>query len=131
VVALIVAALGIINTMLMSVLERTREIGIMKAVGARDSHIRAIFLVEGSFIGLIGGLFGLLLSWAASLPGDAWVRSLIATRLNVRLQESIFVFPAWLVLGAPLFAVAITTLAAVYPAHRAARVNPITTLRHE
>ena len=131
VVALVVAALGIINTMLMSVLERTREIGVMKAVGARDRHIRLIFLVEGALIGLVGGLFGLLLSWVASIPGDAWVRSLVAARLNIRLQDSIFAFPLWLVVGVPLFAAVITTLAAVYPAHRAARVNPITTLRHE
>src|SRR5262249_20284668 len=63
VIALAVAALGIATTMLMSVLERVREIGIMKAVGARDGHIQAIFLTEGSLVGLVGSLLGLLLGW--------------------------------------------------------------------
>jgi putative ABC transport system permease protein len=130
-VALLVSALGIINTMLMSVLERVREIGIMKAVGARDGHIQQMFLVEGALLGLCGGLLGLLLGWSASFPGDAWLRTLVKQRLSVELKESIFAFPWWLVVGAPLFASLVTTLAAVYPARRAARVNPISALRHD
>jgi putative ABC transport system permease protein len=131
VVALLVSALGIINTMLMSVLERTREIGVMKAVGARHGHIQAIFLIEGALIGLVGGLLGLVASWSASLPADAWLRSELAARLSLDLRESIFIWPIWLLLGGPLFAVVVTTLAALYPARRAARVDPITALRHE
>lgn len=88
-VALLVAALGIINTMLMSVLERTREIGVMKAVGARHSHILTIFLVEGALIGIAGGTLGLLVAWAVSLPANAWVRSLVSERMEVELKESI------------------------------------------
>jgi putative ABC transport system permease protein len=130
-VSLLVAALGITNTMLMSVLERVREIGVMKAVGARDGHIQLIFLVEGALVGLVGGLLGLLLGWAASFPGDAWVRAMVEEGMELKLQESIFVFPWWLVLGTPTFACLVTTLAAYYPARRAARVNPITALRHE
>jgi putative ABC transport system permease protein len=130
-VSLLVAALGIMNTMLMSVLERVREIGVMKAVGARDGHIQMIFLVEGALVGLVGGLLGLLLGWAASFPGDAGVRGLVQQRLSLTLQESIFVFPWWLVAGVPAFACLVTTLAALYPARRAARVNPITALRHD
>jgi putative ABC transport system permease protein len=130
-VALLVAALGIINTMLMSVLERTREIGVMKAVGAQHGHVQTIFLVEGALIGLTGGLLGLLLSWGVSLPADAWVRSLVSARLNLNLDESLFVWPVWLLAGGPLFAALVTTLAAVYPARRAAAVNPIAALRHE
>ncbi len=131
VVALVVAAIGITNTMLISVLERMREIGIMKAVGARDRHIQFIFLVEGAFIGLVGGLVGLGLSWVVSAPGDAWVRSLVQKQMNIDLKESLFAFPWWLVLGAPVFAIAVTTLAAFYPARRAAKVNPVVALRHE
>jgi putative ABC transport system permease protein len=130
-VSLLVAALGIINTMLMSVLERVREIGVMKAVGARDAHIQLIFLVEGALVGLAGGLGGVLLGWAASFPGDAWVRGLVRQHLSLNLTESIFVFPWWLVVGVPAFACLVTTLAALYPARRAARVNPITALRHD
>lgn len=130
-IALLVAAIGIANTMLMSVLERVREIGIMKAVGARDGHVQAIFLVEGLLIGAVGSTLGLLLGWAASFPADAWVRTTVSTRLAVNLQQSIFVFPWWLVLGVPVFACLMTTLAAYYPARRAARVNPIAALRHD
>jgi putative ABC transport system permease protein len=130
-VALLVAALGIANTMLMSVLERTREIGIFKAVGAGDAHVQLIFLIEGACIGVVGGALGLLLAWAASFPADAWIRSLVSRDLKIDLKESLFAFPAWLSVGIVLFAVVVTTLAAVYPARRAARVNPLTALRHE
>jgi putative ABC transport system permease protein len=130
-VALLVAALGIINTMLMSVLERTREIGVMKAVGARDGHIQCVFILQGALIGLAGGWLGLLACRAVSLPADAWVRTLVASRLKMDLQESVFAWPPWLLIGTPMFACCVTTLAALYPARRAARVSPITALRHE
>jgi putative ABC transport system permease protein len=130
-VALLVAGLSITNTMLISILERTREVGIMKAVGARDRHIQLIFLVEGALIGFVGGCLGLVLGWAGSFPADSWVRDMVKNRMHFELSESIFVFPAWLLFGAPLFACLVTTIAAVYPAWRAARVNPITALRHE
>jgi putative ABC transport system permease protein len=130
-VALLVAALGIANTMLMSVLERTREVGIMKAVGAGNAHVQLIFLVEGALIGLAGGGLGLLLAWVASIPGDRWVRSLVQRDMKIELKEALFVFPPWLILAVMGFALLITTLAAVYPARRAAKVNPVTALRHE
>lgn len=130
-IALLVAAIGITNTMLMSVLERVREIGIMKAVGARDLHVRLLFLVEGGLIGLVGGLLGLLLAWATTFPADAWVKSMVERRLNIQLEQSIFAFPWWLVVGVPFFAWLVTTLAAYYPARRAAATDPITALRHE
>jgi putative ABC transport system permease protein len=130
-VALLVAALGIANTMLMSVLERTREVGIMKAVGARNGQIQLIFLLEGGLIGLFGGGLGLLLGRVAAIPADAWVRSMVSKDLKVDLKESLFVFPPWLMIAVVSFAVIVTTLAAVYPARRAAKVNPVTALRHE
>jgi putative ABC transport system permease protein len=131
VVALLVAALGIANTMLMSVLERTREIGIMKAVGAGNGHLLLVFLVEGALLGLLGGGLGLLLAWGMSFPGDAWVRSRVSSNLKIELQEALFVFPPWLCAAVLLFAVVVTTLAAVYPARRAAGVDPVAALRHE
>jgi putative ABC transport system permease protein len=130
-VSLLVSALGIVNTMLMSVLERVREIGVYKAVGARPGHIQAIFLVEGALLGLTGGLLGLLLAWGTSALGDAWLRAMIQRDFSVQLDESIFAFPWWLVAGAPLFVCAVTTLAAYYPARQAARVDPVKALRHE
>ena len=77
VVALAVAAIGITNTMIMSVLERTHEIGIIKALGARDRDVRRIFLVEGMLVGLIGSALGLVLGWLASYPGDAIARHIL------------------------------------------------------
>jgi putative ABC transport system permease protein len=130
-VALLVAALGITNTMVMSVLERTHEIGVMKAVGARDGHVQLIFLVEGALIGAIGGGLGLLGSWLASFPGDRIAAALMEKQGEIKVEGSLFVFPLWLTLGVPLFASLVTTLAAVYPARKAARVNPIAALRHE
>jgi putative ABC transport system permease protein len=129
--ALLVAVLGITNTMLMSVLERTREIGIMKAVGARDWHVQALFLVEGTVLGVCGGAVGVLLAWLASFPGDALARTLLHQSTQLNLTGRLFVFPWWLTLGLPALAGVVTTLAAVYPARRAARVNPIAALRHE
>jgi putative ABC transport system permease protein len=130
-VALLVAALGITNTMTMSVLERTREIGIMKAVGARDRHILLIFLIEGALIGVIGGSLGVFLGWLASYPGDAVAHALLQDQMLPTLKNTLFLFPAWLIVGAPLFAGLVTTLAALCPALRATRVNPIRALRHE
>jgi putative ABC transport system permease protein len=131
VVALIVAATGIANTMLMSVLERTREIGVMKAVGAAGAHIQAMFLIEGGLIGTAGGCLGLALAWSASIPGDAWVRSMVERDMNVKLIDKLFVFPPWLVATVLAFTVVVTTCAALYPARRAARVDPVAALRHE
>lgn len=130
-VALLVAAMGIANTLLMSVLERTREIGIMMSVGAAAIHIQTIFLIEGVLIGAAGGVMGVLLAWAASLPGDAYVRAMVERDMNVKLQDALFVFPFWLVVTVIAFAVLVTTGAAIYPARRAARIDPVTALRHE
>jgi putative ABC transport system permease protein len=129
--ALLVAAIGITNMMLMSVLERTHEIGVMKAVGARNGHIQLIFLAEGVVLGAGGGFLGLLAGWLASFPGDHIARAIVEKQLGTVLEQSLFVFPVWLVLGVPAFALLVTTLAAVYPACRAARINPIQALRHE
>jgi putative ABC transport system permease protein len=131
IVALVVAAVGITNTMIMSVLERTHEIGVMKALGARDGHIQLIFLVEGVVIGLIGSSLGPGLGWLASFPGDSIAKSIMEPQTRVPVQGSLFVFPTWVVLGVPLRVCVITTLAALYPAFRAARVDPVTSLRHE
>jgi putative ABC transport system permease protein len=131
VVAMTVAALGITNTMIMSVLERTHEIGIMKALGAREGQIRGIFLVEGACIGVVGGLLGLLAAWAFAIPGDAVARSIMQAQTPRPIEESLFAFTPWLTAGAPAMAAIVTTLAAVYPAHRAAWVDPVTSLRHE
>jgi putative ABC transport system permease protein len=130
-VALLVSSLGIANTMLMSVLERRREIGIMKAVGAADWQLQAIFVIEGGLIGLVGGALGLLLAWSISFPGDAWVRSMVHRDMKVHLSGSIFAFPDWIGVRVVLFTVGVTIVAALYPARRAAMVDPVSALRHD
>jgi putative ABC transport system permease protein len=130
-VAIIVAALGITNTMFTTVLERTREIGIMKAVGAKDRQIMTMFLIEGGLIGLLGGAIGVLVGWLASFPGNGYALKIMEEQGHKPLPETVFLYPPWLLIGVPLFAMLITTLAAVLPARRAARVEPVVALRHE
>ena len=130
--ALAVACLGIMNTMFTAVLERTKEIGVMKAVGAKDRHILAMFLFEGALIGLVGGWLGVLIAWVVSFPGDSVALRLIQEQEpNMPQPETVFRYPLWLVFGAPALAVVVTTLAGLLPARRAARVEPVVALRAE
>ena len=128
-VALIIAALGIINTMIMSILERTREIGIMKAVGGSENQIKLIFFVEASFIGLIGALFGLILGWFVTRIANMIVNAKLLP-LDTP-QVDLFYFPIWLILGAIAFSIIVSLAAGLYPAIRAARVDPVKALRHD
>ena len=131
-VALAVAALGIVNTMFTAVLERTKEIGVLKAVGAKDRHILIMFLFEGALIGLLGGCLGLLVGWLVSFPGDNVALKLIKEQEpNMPSPETVFRYPWWLLVGAPAFAVVLTTAAGLLPARRAARVEPVVALRSE
>jgi putative ABC transport system permease protein len=128
-IALAVSSLGIMNTMVMSILERTREIGIMKAIGGSDSDIRRIFLIEASAIGLFGGVAGVSLGWL--------VGRVINFGANVYIQQqggtagNLFSLPFWLIGGAIGFSIAVSLVAGSYPAARAARLNPIEALRHD
>ena len=128
-IGITVASLGIVNTMVMSILERYREIGIMKAVGATDGDVQRIFLFESSTIGLLGGLFGLGLGWAVSMVINAIVNTLMARQGAPHMEY--FSFPWWLCLGAVAFSIFVSLLAGVYPTRRAARVDPVVALRHD
>jgi hypothetical protein len=127
--ALLVASFGISNTMIMSIRERTREIGIMKAIGGSDGEIMRIFFVEASLIGLTGGTLGVIAGWlidrVANSLANKWVIK------NAALHVDFFSIPWYLSGGAILFAVLISLIAAIYPASRAAKVDPIKALRYE
>jgi putative ABC transport system permease protein len=128
-VALFVAALGIVNTMVMSILERTREIGIMKAIGASDDEIRTIFFAEAATIGAVGAIFGLILGWLVTRVANVVVNTRIMPPGEDPLN--LFYFPAWLILGAVGFSILVSLIAGIYPAGRAARVDPVKALRHD
>ena len=127
-VALIVAGLGIANTLLMTVMERSQEIGLYKAIGASDGDVRLLFLTEAGVLGLVGGLAGLVLAWVVAMFLQ-WGIDLYAAHQSVPAPGHVFRFPFWLLAGATLFAVAISVLSGLYPASRAARQDPIQALR--
>jgi putative ABC transport system permease protein len=130
-VAVFVAALGIVNTMVMSVLERTREIGLLKSLGATDGDVAALFLAESGILGLAGGLLGVGTSVALGAIGNQVGRSMIEQQMMMPFEGTLFAFPWWLVAGGLAFAVAVGLAAALVPALRAARVDPVVALRHE
>jgi putative ABC transport system permease protein len=128
-IALIVAALGIINTMVTSILERTREIGVMKAIGGSEGDIRWIFFSEAATIGLAGGALGLVLGWAVTRIANAVANHYL--RPQGVPQVELFHIPLWLIAGALAFSVGVSLLAGLYPASRAAAVDPVKALRHD
>jgi putative ABC transport system permease protein len=127
--ALAVASLAIVNTLVMAVLERRREIGIMKALGASDLDVKKLFFAEAATMGLFGGALGVGLGW---IIGRA-----INFGTNIYLHrmkmpaENLWTVPVWLVAGAVGFAVLVSVLAGIYPAARAARLDPVQALRYE
>ncbi|HEX8458275.1 MAG TPA: FtsX-like permease family protein [Pyrinomonadaceae bacterium] len=129
-ISLLVASFGIANTMIMSILERTREIGIMKAIGAEDREIKLIFFVEAGLIGLMGGVMGALAAWAIDAIANRLAYRFVLQPRGVSYVD-FFALPPYLWLGAIIFAVAVAILAALYPAARAARIDPVKALRHD
>lgn len=127
--ALIVASLGIINTLVMAILERRREIGVLKALGASDRDVRKLFFAEAGAMGLLGGVFGVFIGW---LIGCGMT---FGTNVYLRRQDlpdiQISSVPWWMVAGAIAFSIAVSLAAGLYPASRASRLNPVEALRYE
>src|SRR5437588_740985 len=127
--ALAVASLGIINTLVMAILERRREIGVLKALGASDKDVRQLFFAEAGVMGLVGGLAGVVLGWG--------IGRLIQLGTNYYLRqqqipaENIWTVPVWLVALAIVFSLVVSLAAGLYPATRAARLDPVEALRYE
>jgi putative ABC transport system permease protein len=127
--ALAVAFIGIVNTLVMAILERRREIGIMKAIGASDGDIKKLFFAEAGAMGILGGIVGVALGWA--------IGQVINLGTNVYLKrqsfppEHFWSVPWWLVAFALLFSFLVSLAAGLYPAGRAARLDPVQALRYE
>jgi ABC-type antimicrobial peptide transport system permease subunit len=127
--ALAVASLGIVNTLVMAIMERRREIGIMKALGASDGDVKRIFFFEAGTMGLFGGAVGAGLGWM--------IGKVINLGTNIYLQrqdikpENFWYVPWWLVAFALGFSVFVSLFAGLYPASRAAKLDPVQALRHD
>jgi len=124
-ISLLVGGIGLTNTMLMAILERTHEIGVLKAIGARREHIIALFLIESSLLGLLGGLVGLLV-------GGAIAQSVaLAAQQFLRTDFFRTAFDGTLIFGSLGFSVLLGAIAGLWPAARAARLDPVEALRYE
>ncbi len=127
--ALAVASLGIVNTLVMAILERRREIGIMKAIGASDGDVKKIFFVEAGSMGMLGGALGVLMGWMIGRVIN-FGTSIYMTKRDLTPQDFWYV-PWWLVVGGLLFSVIVSMAAGLYPASRAAKLDPVQALRHD
>jgi putative ABC transport system permease protein len=127
--ALAVASIGIVNTLVMAILERRREIGIMKAIGASDGDVKKLFFAEAGAMGVLGGIVGVALGWAIGHAIN------LGTNVYLKRQalppENFWSVPWWLVAAAVAFAFIVSLLSGLYPAARAARLDPVQALRYE
>jgi putative ABC transport system permease protein len=127
--ALAVATLGIVNTLVMAILERRREIGVLKALGAADRDVKELFFVEAGVMGLLGGVLGVGFGWFIG-RAVTWGTNLYLKKQSLPPAD-VFSVPWWLVLSGIAFAMVVSLAAGLYPASRAARLNPVEALRYE
>jgi len=123
-ISILVGGIGIMNTMFTSVLERTKEIGIMKAIGARNSVIFTLFFIESGFLGMVGGIIGIILGLTAAY-GLAFIGGLVLGSELIQAHVSI-----WLIIGSLLFSFLVGTAAGVLPAVQASKMRPVDAIRH-
>ncbi|MFA7660239.1 MAG: FtsX-like permease family protein, partial [Anaerovoracaceae bacterium] len=132
-ISLFVAALGITNTMIMSIYERTKEIGVMKVIGANLPDIRRMFLLEAGLIGFLGGLIGVILSFIISLLLNTVLAGVLGSLLGGMGGggSNISIIPWWIAVGGLLFATIIGIISGYSPARRAMRLSALESLRNE
>ena len=127
--ALVVASLGIVNTLVMAILERRREIGILKALGAADRDVKMLFFVEAGVMGLVGGVFGVLIGWLIGRAINFGTNIYLARQSLPAI--SVTAVPWWMVGLAIAFSILVSLAAGMYPASRAAKLDPVQALRYE
>ncbi len=127
--ALAVATLAIINTLVMAVLERRREIGVMKAIGASDGDVKKLFFTEAGAMGFFGGVLGIVLGFAIGKAIN--IGTGIYLQRHQLPAEPVWIMPSWLIGAAIAFSILVSLLAGLYPASRAARLDPVQTLKYE
>ena len=127
--ALVVASLGVINTLVMAILERRREIGILKALGAADRDVSRLFFVEAGAMGLLGGIIGVILGFVISRAINLGTNFYLARRDLPSI--SVTAVPWWMIVAAIAFSILVSLAAGMYPASRAARLDPVQALRYE
>ncbi len=128
-IALFVASLGIINTMMMSITERRREIGVLKSLGADEREIKMMFLVESALIGSIGSIFGIVFGWVISRVASTTAQAFMKSQGEDPME--LFALPLWLIAVAFTLGLLVSLVAGYYPSSRAARVDPVEALRYE
>jgi putative ABC transport system permease protein len=128
-ISVIVATFGIFNTMTISLIEKTREVGLMKILGVHRVHIRRIFMTESLIIGFAGGFMGVITSLAIGQSINYAIQTMAISSGNVVV--AIMYFPILLVPFTMVVAVLISLLAGLYPAHRTTRISPLDALRYE
>lgn len=127
IIVLFVASIGIINTMGMAVAERTKSIGVMKAVGASSGAVKLMFLIQSSLIGLIGGVFGVLIGSGINSLIQMYAESKISdSKMNMAISIGL---PWYWILLILLFSMAVALISGIYPANRAAKLDPVEALR--
>ncbi len=129
--SLFVAAIGITNTMMMSIYERTKEIGVMKVLGCDLRNIRSLFLMEAGFIGFIGGIIGLALSYSISVVINKIASGAEGGGMMLPASSSISYIPFWLAGLSLVFAVMVGMVAGFFPALRAMKLSPLAAIHNE
>ena len=142
-ISLLVAAIGITNTMIMSIYERTREIGVMKVLGCKIGNIRVVFLMEAGLIGFCGGVMGVAVSFGISKllnylavsgslgEGGGFLGSLMGGMGMMSGGSQLSIIPLWLIVASIVFATVIGLVSGFYPANRAVKISALEAIKHE